>query len=102
MALAKLQEDKLNEIKQFLKFAGQKSMSDYIPNKVQFVPQTILPKPAITTNPLQSKTPSLAIKRPTPVELKVRREKGLCYNCDNKFAPGHKCKSNFFFFAYWQ
>ncbi|GAV73645.1 gag-asp_proteas domain-containing protein, partial [Cephalotus follicularis] len=23
------------------------------------------------------------------------REKGLCYNCDEKFKPGHKCKSKY-------
>lgn len=22
----------------------------------------------------------------------ARREKGLCYNCDEKYTPGHKCK----------
>ena len=38
MALARLPKYKLNEIKQFLKFVGQKSMSDYIPNKVQDIP----------------------------------------------------------------
>lgn len=26
----------------------------------------------------------------------ARREKGLCYNCDEKFSPGHKCKARFF------
>uniref|UniRef100_A0A151UIN9 Uncharacterized protein n=1 Tax=Cajanus cajan TaxID=3821 RepID=A0A151UIN9_CAJCA len=25
-----------------------------------------------------------------------RRERGLCYNCDEKFHPGHKCKARFF------
>lgn len=29
------------------------------------------------------------------VELKERREKGLCYNCDEKFAPGHWCMKLF-------
>ena len=24
--------------------------------------------------------------------MQARREKGLCFNCDEKFAPGHKCK----------
>uniref|UniRef100_A0A2N9HQL5 Reverse transcriptase n=1 Tax=Fagus sylvatica TaxID=28930 RepID=A0A2N9HQL5_FAGSY len=24
--------------------------------------------------------------------MQTRREKGLCYNCDEKFAPGHRCK----------
>ncbi|MCI27997.1 hypothetical protein A2U01_0049197, partial [Trifolium medium] len=25
-----------------------------------------------------------------------RREKGLCYNCDDPFIPGHKCKGRFY------
>ena len=29
------------------------------------------------------------------VELKERKEKGLCYNCNEKFAPGHRCKKLF-------
>ena len=32
----------------------------------------------------------------THAELKIRREKGLCYNCDDKYAPAHKCKANLF------
>ena len=24
--------------------------------------------------------------------MQARREKGLCFNCDEKFTPGHKCK----------
>lgn len=29
------------------------------------------------------------------VELKERREKRLCYNCNKKFAHGHRCKKLF-------
>lgn len=25
--------------------------------------------------------------------MQKRREKGLCFNCDEKFVPGHKCKT---------
>ncbi|KAK4567431.1 hypothetical protein RGQ29_003280 [Quercus rubra] len=25
--------------------------------------------------------------------MQARRDKGLCYNCDEKFVPGHKCKN---------
>lgn len=28
-------------------------------------------------------------------ELKERCEKGLCYNCNEKFSPGHRCKKLF-------
>lgn len=28
--------------------------------------------------------------------MALRREKGLCYNCDETFTPQHKCKGRFF------
>jgi hypothetical protein len=28
----------------------------------------------------------------SPVEMDERRAKGLCYNSDDKFTPGHRCK----------
>ncbi|MCI50689.1 hypothetical protein A2U01_0071933, partial [Trifolium medium] len=36
--------------------------------------------------------PHTPIKRLTPDELQDRRDKGLCYNCDDRFQPGHRCK----------
>ncbi|CAA0828937.1 Unknown protein, partial [Striga hermonthica] len=32
------------------------------------------------------------IRRHTDDEMQRRREKGLCYSCNEKFTPGHKCK----------
>lgn len=26
-------------------------------------------------------------------EIKAKRAKGLCYRCDDKFSPGHRCKN---------
>ncbi|KAL1356594.1 hypothetical protein AAHE18_05G195900 [Arachis hypogaea] len=34
-------------------------------------------------------------RRLTAAEIKQRREKGLCYYCDEKYSVGHKCKSSF-------
>jgi hypothetical protein len=34
---------------------------------------------------------SIPIKRLTPAQMQEMREKGLCYNCDEKFQPGHRC-----------
>ena len=31
-----------------------------------------------------------SFKRLTPTEMEERRGKGLCYNCDEKFVPGHQ------------
>ncbi|CAA0819571.1 Unknown protein, partial [Striga hermonthica] len=32
------------------------------------------------------------IRRLTDKEMQRRREKGLCYSCNEKFTPGHRCK----------
>ncbi|KAK8916810.1 hypothetical protein KSP39_PZI022605 [Platanthera zijinensis] len=32
-------------------------------------------------------------KRLTPAELQHKREKGLCYTCDERYLPGHRCKN---------
>ena len=65
---------------------------------IYFVPP-ISTKPILNTILHHSKNSSLPIKRLSLAELKVRREKGLCYNCDNKYEPGRKCKA--IFFTYW-
>ncbi|XP_058725452.1 uncharacterized protein LOC131596726 [Vicia villosa] len=49
-------------------------------------------KPSITVNPPKPPTP---IKRLSPDELQARREKGLCYNCDERFHTGHRCRRLF-------
>ena len=40
-------------------------------------------------------TPSLPIHRLSPSELREKREKGLCYNCDQKYTPAHRCRSRY-------
>lgn len=42
-----------------------------------------------------SRNRSPFIKRLKPAELKERRQRGLCFNCDEKFSPGHRCKKLF-------
>ncbi|GJS55796.1 hypothetical protein Tco_0629158 [Tanacetum coccineum] len=36
---------------------------------------------------------SSQFRRLTDSELQAKRAKGLCYRCDKKFAPGHRCPS---------
>lgn len=36
------------------------------------------------------------IKKMSPAKLTTRREKGLCYYCDEKYLPNHRCKTSFF------
>ena len=56
----------------------------------------ILGAPPKAPSLLESK-PRLPIKRISPVQMEERKKKGLCYNCDEKWAPGHKCKSAMLF-----
>lgn len=51
-------------------------------------PLPLLPSPA--------KPPPLPVKRLSPEELASRRERGLCFYCDDKFTRGHRCSSRFF------
>lgn len=83
-ALARLQEEKINESRRFSRSKG------------------ILPTPPSTHQSFKSpltnttKTSQPHFKRLTLSEMSLRREKGLCFNCDEKFSPGHKCASKFF------
>ena len=39
-----------------------------------------------------------SVKRLTAAEMQVRRDRGLCYTCDEKFSPGHRCPNRQFLF----
>lgn len=46
---------------------------------------------ADSPSPTKFKTAS-PMKRLTWDEMQKRRAQGLCFNCDEKFTPGHRCK----------
>lgn len=54
------------------------------PSTVQYRPSDRTPTP----------TP-LTAKRLTAAEMTARRQKGLCYNCDDNWSPEHRCKAKF-------
>jgi hypothetical protein len=60
--------------------------------KPSFIPH---PKPI---NPTIPPTP-LKIQKLTRPKMAERQLKGLCYNCDDKYFPGHKCKEQKFFMS---
>jgi hypothetical protein len=47
-------------------------------------------------NSPSSKTPKPT--RLTPQQLEERKEKGLFFNCDNKYSKGHNCGENKLFY----
>ena len=60
--------------------------------KPSFIPHT---KPVNPTTPFAP----LKIRKLTRAEMAERQIKGLCYNCDEKYFLGHKCKEYNFFMA---
>ncbi|KAK1387676.1 hypothetical protein POM88_015854 [Heracleum sosnowskyi] len=50
---------------------------------------TLDPPKHVGNSSSSSRTPM--IRRISPSEMAKRREKGLCYNCDEIYSPGHKC-----------
>jgi hypothetical protein len=60
--------------------------------KPSFIPR---PKPVNPTTP----SAPLKIQKLTRAEMDERQLKALCYNCDDKYFPGHKCKERNIFMA---
>lgn len=87
---AKIQEEKYLKMRKYQRISSNYS-SNYQPSTVN---STAIPS---TTQPFIPKAqPSILIKRLSSLDLRERRDKILCYTCDEKFEPGHKCKSRFF------
>jgi hypothetical protein len=61
-------------------------------HKTSFIPH---PKPVNPTTP----SAPLKIQKLTGAEMVERQLKGLCYNYDEKYFPGHKCKEQNIFMA---
>ena len=50
-----------------------------------------VPKPSLLGAALiENKTTKIPVKKITAAQMEERKKKGLCYNCDDKWAPGHK------------
>jgi hypothetical protein len=60
--------------------------------KPSFIPR---PKPINPTTP----SAPLKIQKLTRDEMSECQLKGLCYNCDDKYFPSHKCKEQNLFMA---
>jgi hypothetical protein len=61
-------------------------------HKPSFIPR---PKPVNPTTP----SAPLKIQKFTRAEMAEQQLKGLYYNCDDKYFPGHKCKEQNLFMA---
>ena len=99
VSLARLHEEKLLDSRR-PRVQSSPTMTSISP------PSRLKPPPRI--NPSESSLlPSLTkacsstipFKRLTLTKLALRREQGLCFNCDEKYSRGHKCTSSLFLFV---
>jgi len=60
--------------------------------KPSFIPRTKLVNPTPLSTPIK-------IQKLTRAEMDQRQLKGICYNCDDKYFSGHKCKEQNLFMA---
>lgn len=101
IGLAKLVETKLQATKPLHYFNPRL----FPPKPPQIAPipnsnPTPTPKPPLLPTPPARLTlpapmnlrPNLPIKYLSPAEMDARRAKGLCFNCDERFHKGHRCK----------
>ena len=77
--LAKIQEEYVMSSKKFLKSSSLEMTK----------PSVLGPRP---DTKLDSKF-KLPLQKLSPAQMEERRKKGLYFNCDEKFQPGHHCKS---------
>ncbi|KAL5844111.1 hypothetical protein ACOSQ4_010069 [Xanthoceras sorbifolium] len=100
MGLARLYDDKVTDSKTTTKSWVDRNWST---KPTTFTKPSTLP-PLLPTSPSSQLLPASNSKQPytikklSTIEMLGRREKGLCYNCDEKFFVGHKCKGRLFLF----
>ncbi|XP_014519802.1 uncharacterized protein LOC106776848 [Vigna radiata var. radiata] len=98
VSLAKLYEEKYSyKPKLYHSFPTSKLHKPNTgPSMSQTVKSTSLPA-LLPTPPKSTFTPS-NVKKLSPAEVQLRREKGLCFTCDEKYFPDHKCLNKQYLF----
>nr|KYP43838.1 Retrotransposable element Tf2 [Cajanus cajan] len=89
IGMAKLVEEKLSDTKP--KFSRPHLPTSTPSHHIQASNSTKLPAPPDPTQTTSTTTPKIPIKKLSMQQMQERRALGLCYNCDEKFMPGHRC-----------
>jgi len=92
VAYARLHEEKQNDArKSFRPSVGASSGS-----RQPLLPTSSSSTPPLLPTPMRTTSSNVPFKRLTPEELAIRRKKGLCFQCNEKYSRGHKCSSSLF------
>ncbi|OMO83137.1 Retrotransposon gag protein [Corchorus olitorius] len=88
LALAKLYEAKLADNRTTYRAPALTSSPSSLPPRHSTFSSTAPPPKALPPS-----AGGFPIRRLTASEMQARRSKGLCFNCDDQFNPGHRCKT---------
>ena len=98
--LARLQEEKLGDLRPPPSTMRSRppslSSSSFSPRPQPLSP--LSPSPSAIRPPPPQPSPTQPFKRLTSEEIASRRERGLCFSCDEKYHRGHRCASRVFLF----
>ena len=89
--LARLQEEKFSDSRRSFR-----SRPSFPPYPATPPPLSVVPPSPLPLLPSPPKPPPLPVRRLSPEELANRRERGLCFYCDEKYNRSHRCASRFF------
>nr|KYP75767.1 hypothetical protein KK1_019968 [Cajanus cajan] len=91
IGMAKLVEEKLSDATP--KFSRPTLPTSTTSHNTQAPNCTKLPSPPDLTQSTSTNSPKIPIKTLSTQQMQERRALGLCYNCDEKFMPGHRCNT---------
>ena len=89
VALAKLFEEKCKPTKTYPTTNNPKTFPINNPNPNRSNQPPLLPTPA--SKPTSNYQKNQSIRKISSAEMQLRREKGLCYTCEDKWSFNHKC-----------
>ncbi|CAA0830134.1 Unknown protein, partial [Striga hermonthica] len=75
--------------------ATRRGRADFRVPEPRRVPATVGTPSANARPPGTFRPPATEVKRLTKKEMARRREKRLCFRCEEKYTPGHWCKQNY-------
>ncbi|CAM8923644.1 unnamed protein product [Rhodiola kirilowii] len=94
MGMARVADEKIQEARALLMRPYHPtpfSSNHYTPRPPNTTTYT-KPHPPHTATPTSPTNPTIPTRKLTPAQMASRRAQGLCFNCDECFNPGHKCK----------
>ena len=91
MDLAQLVEDKLSPLHIKARATCNVGGQSYLRFRAATITENSTPRTTKSSHDSLT-TARGEFQRLTDVEIRQRQEKGLCYRCDEKFAPDHHCK----------